>query len=310
MKNSDIDLDTLKEFHRIIMGDTAMWLNALDKDANVIMWNRAAEKISGYTQDEVLGRGDIWELLYPDEVYRNKIFAKALEIIEQGQVIEDFETTIHCKDGSRRVLSWNSHSITNIQGEVTGSLALAKDVTEIRDKQEQLEQALERAEALAREDELTGLFNRRAFFEQGVYIFKEMRRNRGRTSVIMMDLDHFKSINDQHGHAKGDEVLKNVANVIKKHVREIDIVGRLGGEEFGFILPNTDLEESEVICERLRVEISKLMIEGDGESRQVTSSFGLTISMGETDTLDRMLSRADDALYRAKKFGRNRIEIA
>jgi PAS domain S-box-containing protein len=148
--DSDIDSDTLTEFYRIIMDNTAMWLNALDENARVVMWNRAAERISGYCKEEILGRDNIWELLYPDEEYRNFIFSRALEIIKQGKEIENFETTIQCKDGSHRVLSWNSHNLTSPQGEVTGSLALAKDVTEIRHSQEQLENALERAESGSR----------------------------------------------------------------------------------------------------------------------------------------------------------------
>ncbi|MCW8918287.1 MAG: ATP-binding protein [Gammaproteobacteria bacterium] len=147
MTDSNIDSATLKEFHRIIMNNTAMWLNALDNNARVVMWNRAAERISGYRKEEVLGKENIWELLYPDEAYRNFVFARALEIIEQGKEIEDFETTIQCKDGSHRVLSWNSHNLTDSQGEVTGSLALARDVTDIRNSEEKLERALERAEA-------------------------------------------------------------------------------------------------------------------------------------------------------------------
>lgn len=117
--------------HNIVMDSSAMWLNILDKDARVVLWNKGAEKISGYREEEILGRDDIWELLYPEEEYRNQIFSKVLEIINQGSEVVNFETTIRCMDGTSRVLSWNSHEIRGDNGEVVGSLALARDVTEI-----------------------------------------------------------------------------------------------------------------------------------------------------------------------------------
>jgi len=148
--DSDMDFGELKEFHRTIMDNSAMWLNALDKNARVVMWNRAAEKISGYCKEEVLGRDDIWRLLYPDDAYRDYVFSRARDIIEQGLELENFETTIRCKNGSERVLFWNSHDLKDAHGEVIGSLALARDVTDIRHSQEQLKHALERAEAGSR----------------------------------------------------------------------------------------------------------------------------------------------------------------
>ena len=115
-----------------------MWLNMLDKDANVTMWNKAAENISGYSEEEVLGHADIWELLYPDEQYRMSIYNKALEIINQGKEIVDFETTILCKDGKNRTLSWNTHNIKDKSGDTLGSIAIARDVTEIHANEKKL----------------------------------------------------------------------------------------------------------------------------------------------------------------------------
>lgn len=135
------------EFQQIIIDNSAMWLNALDDKGQVTHWNRAAEEISGYDRREVLGRTDVWEMLYPDEEYRNTIFSRAMDIISQGLKIENFETIITCKDGSEKTLSWNSHNLTNLKGEVVGSIALAKDVTEAREAQQQLERALEEAKA-------------------------------------------------------------------------------------------------------------------------------------------------------------------
>lgn len=124
-----------KEFQRIILDSTAMWLNMLDKDANVIMWNKAAEKISGYNKLEVIGNCDIWELLYPDKEYRDSIYKKALNIIENGEVLTDFETTILCKDGTSKTLSWNTHDMKDQNDNVIGSIAIAIDITKIKTKE-------------------------------------------------------------------------------------------------------------------------------------------------------------------------------
>ena len=127
-----------KEFQRIILNNTAMWLNMLDKDANVIMWNKAAESISGYSKFEVLGNGDIWELLYPDEEYRISIYNKALEIIKNGEELIDFETTITCKDGTNKTLSWHTHDMKDESQNIIGSIAIATDVTKIKATEEKL----------------------------------------------------------------------------------------------------------------------------------------------------------------------------
>lgn len=121
-----------KEFKRILLSNSVMWLNMLDKDANVILWNKAAEIISGYSQAEVLAANDIWKWLYPDEKYRTFIYNIALEVIAKNDVLTDFETVIRCKDGSSKTLSWNTHRMIDEGGDVIGSIALAKDITEIK----------------------------------------------------------------------------------------------------------------------------------------------------------------------------------
>ena len=221
-----------------------------------------------------------------------------------GVYVWEFRNTVNtrwyqCRD---RAIRWIDGRLVRME--------IATDITDRKEMENRLREAAAHAEVLAGQDELTGLSNRRAFFERGAYILKQMRRSRGKASVIMMDLDHFKGINDLHGHSKGDEILLAVANVIKEHLREIDIVGRLGGDEFAFVFPNTDLDESRSVCERLRVEISKLVIDSDREMRHISSSFGLSVCKETSEPLDKILRRADDALYRAKKCGRNRVEVA
>ena len=116
-------------------------------------------------------------------------------------------------------------------------------------------------------------------------------------------------VNDTYGHAMGDDVLKLVAKTCENHIRRSDIVARFGGEEFCFLLPETEIEGARELADRIRMAISDLAFESDGQHFQVTASIGLAELQGETDSLDTMLSRSDEALYLAKEGGRDRVAV-
>jgi diguanylate cyclase (GGDEF)-like protein len=157
---------------------------------------------------------------------------------------------------------------------------------------------------LANTDTLTGIFNRlRLDNAMTVEVYRAQRYKRA-LSVIMLDVDHFKAINDQHGHAVGDQVLQDLAMLIAKSTRETDIIGRWGGEEFLIISPETGLAEACKLAERLR---SKIEVHSFGDVGHKTVSLGVAEFL-ENETREALLKRADAALYRAKKNGRNRME--
>lgn len=189
-------------------------------------------------------------------------------------------------------------------------LEIATDITDKKHAEEELKAAKRRAEELARKDDLTGLTNRRAFFEQGKLIFELARRFCHPVSVIMMDIDHFKMINDNYGHAVGDKVLQAVAVPLQRSVRETDIVARIGGEEFALVLPETSLEHAVNLAERLRSEISNLSVTGEGHQIKLTASFGVVNRRDGAKNIDALLTDADEALYVAKKKGRNLVKIS
>lgn len=169
---------------------------------------------------------------------------------------------------------------------------------------------LSEVEQLATTDELTGLFNRRQFFFLAQR--EQARRRRpgpGGLSVVMADIDHFKKVNDTLGHGAGDIVLKDVAHRLKNGLRQTDIVGRYGGEEFALLLPDTDPEQAREVVERIRASIAAAPVEVDGREVNVTVSFGLASQSPAGENLERLLIAADRALYRAKESGRNRVEI-
>ena len=128
----------LQQFQRNVIDNANIWINMLDNKVNVTVWNKVAEKISGYSAQEVIGHNKIWEWLYPDEEYRKEITRKAVAIIEKEEAEEDSETTIRCKDGKVKIISWNSRNLTDSQGEIIGSISIGRDITEYK----QAEQAM------------------------------------------------------------------------------------------------------------------------------------------------------------------------
>nr|CRH05259.1 Putative response regulator receiver modulated diguanylate cyclase [Candidatus Magnetococcus massalia] len=154
-------------------------------------------------------------------------------------------------------------------------------------------------------DFLTGLHNRRYLFETGHQLFSSFQRGQISLAAVMLDIDHFKKVNDTYGHDAGDEVLKAISQLLKEHVRETDVVARMGGEEFCMLMVNLDRKAVSDVLERLRASIEKTQVEVGEQTLQVTVSIGC--SSKKVDSLDSLVSMADRALYHAKKSGRNRV---
>lgn len=164
-------------------------------------------------------------------------------------------------------------------------------------------------------DSLTGAYNRRHFDRRLREVFSVSLRHRQALSLVMLDIDFFKQVNDELGHPVGDLVLKRLTEVLTRNVREGDVVCRYGGEEFAVILPQTDLESARVLAERLREQIQRTEIipENASPSRravQVTVSLGVATTAASMDAEHMLLDQADQALYQAKKAGRNRVVCA
>lgn len=177
--------------------------------------------------------------------------------------------------------------------------------------QDELRDANERLEALSTKDELTGLCNRR--YLERILQEENNRTVRYRTpmAAIMIDIDHFKDINDTYGHAMGDEVLRNIGKLLLEQVRALDTVARYGGEEIVVLLPHTPLEGALQLAERLREKIALLAHTNENVTIHKTASFGVAVTDGGEAAVPpaQLLQRADAALYRAKQKGRNRVEI-
>jgi len=191
---------------------------------------------------------------------------------------------------------------------------LTRQAEELRELNAVLRTEIEERERLAMElqrlatiDELTGLFGRRHFMHLAERELARRHRTRGPVTAVMVDLDHFKRINDTHGHAVGDAVLRSIGEVLRAELRALDLAGRLGGEEFAVLLPETPLTTGKDIAERLRqiTEASTVLLP-DGRPLAFTASFGIA-EHRPAESLDSLLHRADTALYKAKRAGRNRV---
>ncbi len=171
----------------------------------------------------------------------------------------------------------------------------------------ELKQTQEELEKLATTDFLTGISNRRSFLEIGEGEIQRARRFRHPLSLIMFDIDFFKRVNDLYGHAVGDSVLVSIADVCRKILRVTDTFGRLGGEEFGILLPHTNIEGAKTIAEYIRAAAEESEIKFAENTIKVTASFGITEISGTDAQIISLLDRTDILLYKAKNEGRNRI---
>lgn len=188
-------------------------------------------------------------------------------------------------------------------------IARANNMLQLRARQLELAEANERLLILATTDSLTGLSNRRHFLEKLSEEISRTQRYGRPCAVAMVDADHFKAVNDTYGHEVGDRVLKQLSNLMSGEVRDVDCVGRLGGEEFAILLPETNVEGGKVFCERLLNSIRGAEVDLGENTLRYTVSIGLTeVCKGEVKT-DVILNRADEALYVAKESGRDRVAV-
>ncbi|WP_168184758.1 diguanylate cyclase [Oleiagrimonas sp. MCCC 1A03011] len=423
------DVHMLNQFRESVIDNASIWINVLDSSAKVMLWNKAAEQISGYSRDEVVGRSDIWEHLYPDSDYRQSVVAKVNEILAKGVEVENLETRIRCRDGQQKIIDWSSRRFFDQKKEL-GSIAIGRDVTEHKQMQQMLRArdrqlailmanvpgmvyrrrcntewtlrfvssgclgltgyaaddlvenrsmsyaslvhpedrervqhethhalrenqafALEyrirhrngqhrwvweqgravqaedgphlegiivnitdrkrmerQLEQLAVQDPLTGLRNRRELEMALQEAVERAEHERKPLSLLWIDIDDFKQINDVHGHLAGDEVLRQVSRMIRDHLRTNDLAARFGGDEIVMVLPGMDAVAATRIAETLQQAMQSMPLKlPSGEAVGITLSIGVAAVPEHVATAEQLAEAADRAMYRAKECGRNQI---
>jgi diguanylate cyclase (GGDEF)-like protein/PAS domain S-box-containing protein len=256
--------------------------------------NGQLAKILGYEPSEMIGQ-PIINFIAPED--HDRVIANIRNGIESN-----IEHEMLRKDGSRVMVE--SHGQTIVQGGIPTRLTAIRNITE----RKLFEVELKRQ---AHTDHLTGVSNRGYFMDQAEQELNRAIRYDSPLSLYMLDIDFFKKVNDSYGHKIGDLVLIKLAEVCKQTLREVDIIGRVGGEEFVILLPETDLDKATEVAERLRESIAKSKVPLEsGLPLHFTVSIGVTSLVSKDDNLDVLLNLADKALYEAKENGRNRVCVA
>jgi diguanylate cyclase (GGDEF)-like protein/PAS domain S-box-containing protein len=290
------------------------WLNALltsitdyaliglDHEGRVSAWNETIGRVTGHSET-IVGRP--YSLFYPDDATTSEQVHDRLREADQNGWSLDEGPRVRA-DGSH---FWASAIITPLPDrdpllDDPADAAYCMVLRDISDKHD----AIERRRKSMFCDHLTGVANRRAFFEAAELELTRNRRQPRPTALILVDADHFKGINDRHGHPGGDAVLRQLGLLLAATFRLVDVVARVGGEEFAVLLPSCDLDSALVVAERLRALVMRQAVAFDDARIEYTISIGVAACEGESLNLEQLMKRADGALYTAKAKGRNRVE--
>ncbi len=304
LKNKTKELSESEEKFRLISASAHDAITIIGRNEEITYWNPAAERIFGYSVSEIMGK-NLHDILAPlGEGEPAHIGFGLLQQSEHGKSAgKTFETNALRKDGLEFPIEL-SISALKLRNE-WHALGIIRDITE----RKRLEMELKHQ---ARIDYLTGVNNRGHFMKLAEAELSRSIRYERQLSLFMVDIDFFKQVNDTFGHHAGDTVLKKLAQVCREVLREVDIIGRVGGEEFAILLPETDKEEANTIAERLRVDLAnaKVLLEAGGLPLHFTVSIGIASLTSKDDNIDVLISHADKALYEAKETGRNKVCIA
>ncbi|MCY3020982.1 MAG: sensor domain-containing diguanylate cyclase [Planctomycetota bacterium] len=277
----------------------------LDRDRTITYWNGGAERISGFAADEVIGRRCAQGILmHVDErgrcLCRSRVCPAAKAMRDERP--HEAELYIHHRDGHRVPVVARTAPVRDKRGRVVGAVEVFRE----RYSRTSLEERIRVLEEQAQLDELTSIGNRRYGQNQLQVSLNELRRTGLPCGVLMLDVDHFKDVNDRHGHVAGDRVLRLVANTLAVNVRSFDHVARWGGDEFLVILINVRRQSLRAAAEKLRALVASSRAAGPAGAIHVAVSIGATLCRKD-DTPAAILGRADTLLYRSKKSGRDRV---
>lgn len=293
-------LHAAEALHRLILDRMSDVVLRAALDGSVRYASPSAQRMTGYRVADLIGR-PLFNLIIPDDLPH--VLAIRREVLSSPDESAIVEYRIVRSDGAIIWIESHVRALVNAEGSVIGTLSIIREVTERRHFIEDLRQQ-------AMTDPLTGACNRRAF-DEALEALLSSRAFAGEAGCLaLFDLDHFKQINDEHGHAVGDEVLINFVALLRATVRDHDLVARLGGEEFAVILVGLSLEQAKAVCERVRKRFeangTKL---NSGRVIPATVSVGMA-RLGTGISSEKLLSAADDALYRSKRGGRNQSSAA
>jgi diguanylate cyclase (GGDEF)-like protein/PAS domain S-box-containing protein len=285
--------------YRAMIESTSDLIGLVDRDGAFIYENSSASRVLGYTSEDLIGRWPT-EFVAPEAEADTRQFFRTC--LDRPGLPTTMELPLLAKDGRRHEFEVVATNFLDVPA-VGGVVLNLRDITERK-------QMIERLEILSETDLLTGALNRRGFVGAALGEFERMRRQGDRLMLALIDIDHFKAVNDNYGHAAGDLVLAAVADCCRRETRECDIFARHGGEEFAILVTEGDVAGAHAMVERLRRAIAATRVSAIKAEISVTASFGVALVDPFYEGLESALARADEALYEAKNAGRDCIRIS
>jgi len=289
----------------------------LDKDYNITLWNSFMQNHSNQVAEDVIGSNlfkvfaevdEIWFRRKADSVYLLK--NSAFTTWEQRPYLFKFEN-YRPITGKAEFMYQNSTfiPIQSLTGETDGICLIVYDVTEQAINNIELEAANKKLESISRTDGLTGLLNRKAWENNLIQEFDRLQRYTEPATLIIFDIDHFKRVNDGHGHPAGDEVIRQTADIATQCERKTDLIARYGGEEYVIFLPHTTVTEARGLAERIRIAIEQTPAHYEGIEINYTVSMGVAEFDPKFTSHTAWIDAADQALYQSKEGGRNQTSV-
>ena len=290
-------LEVIEQKYRILQENLPVGIYRAGEDGLLRTANSALIRMMGFDSFEELQNARLCEV-WVDTEQRTRMIKR---LRSEGSVL-NYQVNLRRKNGEELVASFDARGTFDSEGNLIYFDTIVQDITSrVKAKRE--------LERLARTDSLTGLLNRQRLMEKLEKEIDRAMRYKRPLSIMLLDLDHFKEVNDNHGHLVGDSVLVKAASEISGTLRKTDFAGRYGGEEFCVVLPETGLEGAEDLAERLRSAISSSVHSlPDGTELSITCSIG--VAKASCGILEDIIAVADAALYLAKRSGRNRVEVA
>jgi len=289
-----------RKYRRLVEGANSAIVH-FDTHGVIRFANGYCQRFFGYDEDELVGHNLMGTIVPPSPTFSADMDRLMQDVQQQPDKYLVSESENMRKDGRRVWLSWSNRAIRDERGQLIEILSVGHDIT----PRKELERELRR---LATSDPLTGAANRRRIVDRATRELQRSRRYDRPLSLLMLDIDHFKRINDRHGHDVGDRVLVRFVEACSAELREDDIIARIGGEEFAVLLPEADLETANAVGERLRATAAEIRI--DEPVVRITVSVGVADFGDADEDCQGAFKRADEALYRAKEQGRDRVVAA
>jgi diguanylate cyclase (GGDEF)-like protein/PAS domain S-box-containing protein len=297
-----VRLRTQARYQELVQNARSMILRVTPAGA-VSFINEYAQEFFGFPEEQILGRSLLQTIVPPHGENGRDLRQETLDLLARPEEFPFVEQQNAKADGTRAWVSWAVQPLYAADGSVQEIMVVGMDITARKAMEARLIE-------LATADSLTGVANRRHFLEKAEAEMQRSARYGHPLSLVLIDLDHFKKVNDTRGHHVGDEALQHLCRVLGHILRDVDLLGRMGGEEFAVLLPETDLARASRVAERMRSALESAPVVGAGDPLTITMSAGVAAYGPGVADIDTLLQKADAAMYQAKAAGRNRVMAA